>query len=102
MLDKLSNMRAFQTIALAGSSGGRAAELGMSQSMVSNPLMRLEPRLGGALLHRSRSHLSLRQCFLRRAGASSKLSVKANESARVRGFPGRELTAHSDHSRSRV
>ena len=35
------------------------AELGTGQSMLGHALMRLEPRLGKALLHRSKRHLNL-------------------------------------------
>jgi DNA-binding transcriptional LysR family regulator len=52
MLDKLFEMRTFQTVADAGSFTA-AAELGVSQSAVSRAVLSLEQRLGISLLHRS-------------------------------------------------
>jgi DNA-binding transcriptional LysR family regulator len=59
MLDKLSEMRAFQAVADAGSFTAAAGALGVSQSMVSRAVVRLEERLGASLLHRSTRRLSL-------------------------------------------
>lgn len=59
MLDKLSEMRAFQAVADAGSFTAAAAELGVSQSLVSRAVARLEHRLGTSLLYRSTRRISL-------------------------------------------
>jgi DNA-binding transcriptional LysR family regulator len=59
MLDKLSEMRAFQAVADAGSFTAAAAELRISQSLVSRAVARLEQRLGTTLLHRSTRRVSL-------------------------------------------
>jgi DNA-binding transcriptional LysR family regulator len=59
MLDKLSEMRAFQAVADTGSFTAAAAELGMSQSLVSRAIARLERRLGTSLLHRSTRRVAL-------------------------------------------
>jgi DNA-binding transcriptional LysR family regulator len=59
MLDKLSEMRAFQAVADTGSFTAAAAELGMSQSLVSRAIARLERHLGASLLHRSTRRVAL-------------------------------------------
>jgi DNA-binding transcriptional LysR family regulator len=59
MLDKLSEMRAFQAVADAGGFTAAASELRVSQSLVSRAVARLEQRLGTALLHRSTRRVSL-------------------------------------------
>jgi DNA-binding transcriptional LysR family regulator len=59
MLDKLSEMRAFQAVADAGGFTAAAAELRVSQSLVSRAVARLEQRLGTTLLHRSTRRVSL-------------------------------------------
>jgi DNA-binding transcriptional LysR family regulator len=59
MLDKLSEMRAFQAVADAGGFTVAAAELRVSQSLVSRAVARLEQRLGTTLLHRSTRRVSL-------------------------------------------
>src|SRR5262245_10856606 len=53
MLDKLFEMRAFQAVTDAGGFTAAAAELGVSQSVVSRAVAHLGQRLGTALLHRS-------------------------------------------------
>jgi DNA-binding transcriptional LysR family regulator len=59
MPDKLSEMRAFQAVADAGGFSAAAAELRVSQSLVSRSVARLERRLGTTLLHRSTRRVSL-------------------------------------------
>ena len=59
MLDKLSEMKMFQAVADAGGFTAAATELGVSQSMVSRAVLRLEQRLGTSLLHRSTRRISL-------------------------------------------
>ena len=59
MLDNLSEMRAFQAVNDAGSFTAAAAKLGVSQSVVSRDVARLEQRLGTSLLNRSTRRLSL-------------------------------------------
>jgi len=59
MLDKLSEMKAFQAVADAGGFTAAATELGVSQSIVSRAVLRLEQRLGTSLLHRSTRRISL-------------------------------------------
>ena len=59
MLDKLSEMRAFQAVADTGGFTAAAAELRVSQSLVSRAIARLERRLGTTLLHRSTRRVSL-------------------------------------------
>jgi DNA-binding transcriptional LysR family regulator len=59
MLDKLSEMRAFQAVADKGGFTAAAAELRVSQSLVSRAVARLERRLGTTLLHRSTRRVSL-------------------------------------------
>jgi len=59
MLDKLSEMRAFQAVADAGGFTAAAAELRVSQSLVSRAVARLEQRLGTTLLHRTTRRVSL-------------------------------------------
>jgi DNA-binding transcriptional LysR family regulator len=59
MLDKLSEMRAFQAVADTGGFTAAAAELRVSQSLVSRAVARLERRLGTTLLHRSTRRVSL-------------------------------------------
>ena len=59
MLDKLSEMRAFQAVADAGGFTAAAAELRVSQSLVSRAVARLERRIGTTLLHRSTRSVSL-------------------------------------------
>lgn len=59
MLDKLSDMRAFQAVADTGGFTAAAAELRVSQSLVSRAVTRLERRLGTTLLHRSTRRVSL-------------------------------------------
>jgi DNA-binding transcriptional LysR family regulator len=59
MLDNLSEMRAFQAVTDAGSFTAAAAKLGVSQSVVSREVARLEQRLGTSLLNRSTRRLSL-------------------------------------------
>src|ERR1700733_11682615 len=59
MLDKLSEMRAFQAVADAGGFTAAATELRVSQSLVSRAVARLEQRLGTTLLHRSTRRVSL-------------------------------------------
>jgi DNA-binding transcriptional LysR family regulator len=59
MLDKLFEMRAFQAVVDAGSFTAAAAELGVSQSVVSRAVLRLERRLGTSLLHRSTRRFNL-------------------------------------------
>jgi DNA-binding transcriptional LysR family regulator len=59
MLDKLSEMRAFQAVADTGSFTAAAAELRVSQSQVSRAVAHLERRLGTTLLHRSTRSIRL-------------------------------------------
>ena len=59
MLDKLFEMRAFQAVTDAGGFTAAAAELGVSQSVVSRAVAHLEQRLGTSLLHRSTRRISL-------------------------------------------
>jgi DNA-binding transcriptional LysR family regulator len=59
MRDRLSEMRMFQAVVDAQSFTAAAAELGVSQSMVSRAVVRLEQRLGTALLLRSTRRISL-------------------------------------------
>src|ERR1700730_9104635 len=59
MRDRLSEMRMFQAVVDGQSFTAAAAELGVSQSMVSRAVVRLEERLGTSLLHRSTRRLSL-------------------------------------------
>jgi DNA-binding transcriptional LysR family regulator len=59
MLDKLSEMRAFQAVADAGSFTAAAANLRLSQSLMSRAVASLERRLGTTLLHRSTRRVSL-------------------------------------------
>jgi DNA-binding transcriptional LysR family regulator len=59
MLDRLSEMRAFQAVADAGGFTAAAAELRVSQSLVSRAVASLERRLGTTLLHRSTRRVSL-------------------------------------------
>ena len=59
MLDKLSEMRAFQAVVEAGGFTAAAAQLRVSQSLVSRAIARLERRLGTSLLHRSTRRVRL-------------------------------------------
>jgi DNA-binding transcriptional LysR family regulator len=55
----LSDMQAFQAVADVGGFSAAAAELRVSQSVISRAVARLERRLGTTLLHRSTRHVSL-------------------------------------------
>lgn len=59
MLDRLSEIRAFQAVADTGGFTAAAKQLRISQSLVSRAVARLERRLGTTLLRRSTRRLSL-------------------------------------------
>lgn len=59
MLDKLSEMRAFQAVADTGGFTAAASSLRVSQSLVSRAVASLEQRLGTTLLRRSTRRVSL-------------------------------------------
>lgn len=59
MIDKLFEMKTFQAVAEAGGFTAAASALGISQSAVSRVVLRLELRLGTALLHRSTRRVRL-------------------------------------------
>lgn len=59
MIDDLRSMAVFATVVAEGSFRGAATRLGLSPSVISHHVSRLETRLGCALLYRSTRRLSL-------------------------------------------
>jgi DNA-binding transcriptional LysR family regulator len=59
MLDRLTGMQVFASIAVPGSLSAAARSLGMSQTMATKHVAALEARLGVKLLHRTTRRLTL-------------------------------------------
>jgi len=59
MLDRLTGMQVFASVAVLGSLSAAARSLGMSQTMATKHVAALEARLGVKLLHRSTRRLTL-------------------------------------------
>ena len=58
-MDRFDNMRVFAKVVESGSFAGAAARLGISASMVSQPVKELEERLAVRLLNRTTREVSL-------------------------------------------
>jgi DNA-binding transcriptional LysR family regulator len=59
MLDRLTGMQVFASVAILGSLSAAARSLGMSQTMATKHMAALEARLGVKLLHRTTRRLTL-------------------------------------------
>ncbi len=59
MLDRLTGMQVFASVAVLGSLSAAARSLGMSQTMATKHMAALEARLGVKLLHRTTRRLTL-------------------------------------------
>jgi DNA-binding transcriptional LysR family regulator len=79
MLDRLTGMQVFASVAATGSLSAAARALGMSQTMATKHMAALEARLGVKLLHRTTRRLTLTEAGRAYLDAAERILAEVSE-----------------------